>query len=70
MLPSNVRRAEQQLMATSKHGNRLTCPGCGCEEFYIYRNSNIALVDDNNEMVIECKNNQCQIVTQSFAHKT
>jgi hypothetical protein len=55
--------AEQQLMATSKHGNRLTCPGCGGKEFYIYRNSNIALVDDNNEKVVECKNSQCQILT-------
>ena len=62
--------AEQQLMAISKHGSRLTCPGCGGEEFYIYRNNNIASVDDdNNEMVVECKNSQCQIVTQTFALK-
>src|ERR1051325_6839107 len=46
--------AEQQLMAISKHGNRLTCPGCGGEEFYIYRSNKIASVDDddNNEMVV------------------
>jgi hypothetical protein len=62
---------EQQLMAISKHGNRLTCPGCGGEEFYIYRSNNTASVnDDNNEMVVECKNSQCQIVTQTFALKT
>ena len=62
--------AEQQLMAISKHGNRLTCPGCGGEEFYIYRSNNIASVDyDSNEMVVECKNSQCQIVTQTFALK-
>jgi hypothetical protein len=62
--------AEQQLKATSKYGSRLTCPGCGGEEFYIYRNNNIAsVVDDNNEMVVECKNSQCQIVTQTFALK-
>jgi hypothetical protein len=61
---------EQQLKATSKYGSRLTCPGCGGEEFYIYRNNNIAsVVDDNNEMVVECKNSQCQIVTQTFALK-
>ena len=59
--------AEQQLMAISKSGSRLTCPGCGGEEFYFYRNNNIAPVDDNNEMVVECKNSQCQIVTQTFA---
>src|SRR5689334_3678448 len=63
--------AEQQLKATSKYGSRLTCPGCGGEEFYIYRNNNIAsVVDDNNEMVVECKNSQCQIVTQTFARRT
>src|SRR5690242_5148705 len=62
--------AEQQLMAISKHGNRLTCPGCGGGDFYIYRNNNIASVDDDsNEMVVECKNSQCQIVTQTFALK-
>ena len=63
--------AEQQLMAISKHGNRLTCPGCGGEEFYIYRSNKIASVDDddNNEMVVECKSSQCQIVTQTFALK-
>jgi hypothetical protein len=62
--------AEQQLKATSKYSSRLTCPGCGGEEFYIYRNNNIAsVVDDNNEMVVECKNSQCQIVTQTFALK-
>jgi hypothetical protein len=63
--------AEQQFMTTSKYGSRLTCPGCGGEEFYIYRNNNIApVVDDNNEMVVECKNSQCQIVTQTFALRT
>ncbi len=63
--------AEQQLMAKSKYGSRLTCPGCGGEDFCIYRNSNIASVDDDsNEMVVECKNSQCQIVTQSLALKT
>jgi len=31
--------AEQQLMTTQKYGARLTCPGCGREEFYIYRNN-------------------------------
>ena len=37
--------AEQQLMAKSKYGSRLTCPGCGGEDFYIYRNNdNIAPV--------------------------
>jgi hypothetical protein len=61
--------AEQQLMATSKYGERLTCPGCGGEDFYIYRNNNVAPVDDRNEMVVECKNSQCQIVTQTFALK-
>ena len=62
--------AEQRLIATSKYSSRLTCPGCGGEEFYIYRNNNIAsVVDDNNEMVVECKNSQCQIVTQTFALK-
>jgi len=45
-------------MATSKYGSRLTCPGCGGEEFYIHRNNNIAPIDDNNEMVVECKNSQ------------
>jgi hypothetical protein len=60
--------AEQQLMATSKYGSRLTCPGCGGEDFYIYRSNIIA--SDNNEMVVECKNSQCQIVTQAFALKT
>ena len=67
-----AKNLEQQLMTTSKHGSRLTCPGCGGEDFYIYRNSNIASVsdDDNSsnskslyEMVVECKNSQCQIVT-------
>ena len=48
--------------------------GCGGEDFYIYRNNNIAsVVDGNNnkfyEMVVECKNSQCQIVTQTFALK-
>src|ERR687885_599746 len=63
--------AEQQLMAISKYGSRLTCPGCGGEEFYIYRNNNIApVVDDNHEMVLECRNSQCQIVTQTFALRT
>jgi len=38
--------AEQQLLDKSKYGSRLTCPGCGGEDFYIYRNSNIASVDD------------------------
>ena len=58
--------AEQQLLDKSKYGSRLTCPGCGGEDFYIYRNNdNIAPIDDNNEMV-ECKNSQCQIVTQTF----
>jgi predicted RNA-binding Zn-ribbon protein involved in translation (DUF1610 family) len=62
--------AEQQLMTTSKYGSRLTCPGCGGEDFYIYRNNNIAsVVDDNNE-IVECKNSQCQIVTQTFALKS
>ena len=61
--------AEQQLMATSNYGSRLTCPGCSGEDFYIYRNNNVASVDDNNEMVVECKNSQCQIVTQTFALK-
>jgi hypothetical protein len=60
--------AEQQLMTTSKYGSRLTCPGCGGEEFNIYRNNKIA--SDNNEMVVECKNSQCQIVTQAFALKS
>ena len=59
--------AEQQLMTTQKYGARLTCPGCGGEDFYIYRNNNIASVDGNNEMVVECKNSQCRIVTQTFA---
>ena len=61
--------AEQQLMTTQKYGARLTCPGCRGEEFYIYRNNNIASVDDNNGMVVECKNSQCQTVTQTFALK-
>ena len=62
--------AEQQLMATSNYGSRLSCPGCGGKDFYIYRNNNnntAPVVDDNNEMVVECKNSQCQIVTQAFA---
>jgi hypothetical protein len=59
--------AEQQLMAISKHDNRLTCPGCGGEEFYIYRSNNIASVDDDNNEMVECKNSQCQIVIQTFA---
>ena len=63
--------AEQQLMTTQKYGARLTCPGCGGEDFCIYRNNNVAsAVDDNNEMVVECKNSQCQIVTQTFALRT
>src|SRR5918996_5833285 len=61
--------AEQQLMTTQKYGARLTCPGCGGEDFYIYRNNNIESVDDNNEMVVECKNSQCRIVTQIFVLK-
>src|ERR1041384_1449259 len=62
--------AEQQLMTPSKYCARLTCPGCGGEEFYIYRNNNIAsVVDDNNEMAVECKNSECGIVTQTFALK-
>ena len=56
--------AEQQLMPTSKYGARLTCPGCRGEDFHIYRN-NIAPV----EMGVECKNSQCQIVTQTYALK-
>src|SRR5919202_112328 len=36
--------AEQQLMATSKYGSRLTCPGCRGQDFYIYRNNSIAPV--------------------------
>src|SRR5918996_4587029 len=63
-----AKNLEQQLMATSKYGSRLNCPGCGGEEFYIYRNNNIASIDDNNE-IVECKNSQCQIVTQIFALK-
>ena len=62
--------AEQQLMTTQKYGARLTCPGCGGEDFCIYRNNNVASVDDNNEMVVECKNSRCQTVTQTFALKT
>jgi hypothetical protein len=62
--------AEQQLMATSKYGSRLTCPGCGGEEFYIYRNDNIASAVNVNNEKVECKNSQCQIVTQAFALKT
>ena len=60
---------QQQLMTTQKYGARLTCPGCGGEEFYIYRKNNTPVVDNNNEMVVECKNSQCQIVTQTFALK-
>ena len=62
--------AEQQLIATQKYGARLSCPGCGGEDFYIYRNNNTPVVDDKNEMVVECKNSQCQIVTQTFALRT
>ena len=70
MYDDDAAAAEQQLMAISKYGSRLTCPGCGGEEFYIYRNNNIAsVVDDNNE-IVECKNSKCQIVTQTFALKT
>jgi predicted RNA-binding Zn-ribbon protein involved in translation (DUF1610 family) len=62
--------AEQQLMATSKYGSRLTCPSCGGQDFCIYRNNIVPVIDDNKlyEMV-ECKNSQCQIVTQTFALK-
>ena len=43
--------AEQQLLDKSKYGSRLTCPGCGGEEFYIYRNNYIESVhDDNNHL--------------------
>ena len=70
-----AKNLEQQLLATSKYGSRLSCPGCGGEDFYIYRNNNIAPVgdDDNNnnsklyEMIVECKSSQCQIFTQTFA---
>jgi hypothetical protein len=69
-----AKNLEQQLLATSKYDSRLSCPGCGGEDFYIYRNNNIAPFDDNSnnklyEMVVECKNSQCQIVTQTFALK-
>ena len=63
---------EQQLMATSKYGTRLSCPGCGDEDFYIYRNNIEPFVDGNNSKLyekVECKNSQCQIVTQTFALK-
>jgi hypothetical protein len=61
-----AKNLEQQSLAASKHRTRLTCPGCGGEEFYIYRNNNIVPVDDKSE-IVECKNSQCQIVTQTFA---
>jgi hypothetical protein len=75
MYDAAAKNLEQQLMATSKYGSRLTCPGCGGQDFYIYRNNSIASVgdDDNSklyEMVVECKNSQCQIVTKTFALKT
>jgi hypothetical protein len=61
--------AEQQLLAISKY--RLTCPGCDGQDFYIYKNNIEPDVDENKlyEMVVECKNSQCQIVTQTFALK-
>ena len=75
MYDAAAKNLEQQLMAASKYGSRLTCPGCGGEDFDIYRNdNNISPFDDksNNklyEMVAECKNSQCQIVTKTFALK-
>jgi hypothetical protein len=68
-----AKNLEQQLMATSKYGTRLSCPGCGGHDFYIYRNNIIAPVVDGNSKfyeMVECKNSQCQIVTQTFALKT
>ena len=71
-----AKNQEQQLIAASKYSARITCPGCGGQDFHLYRNNNIApVVDDDNsnsklyEMVVECKNSQCQIVTQTFALK-
>jgi hypothetical protein len=72
------------LTTTSRYGIHLTCPGCGEEEFYIYRNNinTPALMDepngDNNNNnnnnsklyeMVECKNSECQIATQTFALK-
>ncbi|HYZ49247.1 MAG TPA: hypothetical protein VE593_00060 [Nitrososphaeraceae archaeon] len=39
-------------------------------EEFIDNNRNNIIASDNNEMVVECKNSQCQIVTQAFALKT
>ena len=66
----------QELTKTPRYGISLTCPGCGGEEFYIYRNNidTPTLIDDPNgdsnnnnnnnsklyEMV-ECKNSECHI---------
>jgi len=41
-----AKNLEQQLMATSKHGTRLTCPGCGA---YIALNT-ITFAADNPRM--------------------
>ena len=70
MYDAAAKNLEQQLMTTSKYSSRLTCPGCGGEDFHIYRNNTAPVGDDNNEMVVECKNSRCQIVTQTFALKT
>ncbi|HZC20576.1 MAG TPA: hypothetical protein VE223_02925 [Nitrososphaeraceae archaeon] len=63
--------AEQRLIATSKYGSRLTVLAVGVKSsVYIETNNAASVVDDNNEMVVECKNSQCQIVTQTFALRT
>ena len=40
----------QELAKTPRYGISLTCPGCGGEEFYIYRNNidTPTLIDDPN----------------------
>jgi hypothetical protein len=67
----------QELAKTPRYGISLTCPGCGGEEFYIYRNNidTPALIDDpkgdsnnnnnnNNSKsyeMVKCKNSECHI---------
>jgi hypothetical protein len=72
MYDAATKNLEQQLMAKSKYGSRLTCPGCGGEDFCIYRTAPVGDDDNSNSKLyemVECKNSQCQIVTQTFALK-
>ena len=74
MYEAAAKNLEQQLMAVSNYGSRLTCPGCGGKDFFIYRNNIAPVGDDDNSNsklyeIVECKNTQCQIVTQTFALK-